>query len=599
MNDDWIAVYENKLKRVFANIRLRERMFLLYLVGGVLPLLLADVYMYMSVRSVMIEQEKEALRDELFRIADSVSESIAVIEDISKRLYFEVSIVHIVSTEYGSYEEVLEDYRSYDIIDDYLEYYHQEIASITVYTYNATLPNNEYFVYVDAEVKKDPGYTETVRREGGPYWSYDEDTITGKMSMKLSRVLYTEEMERMGVVMIEMQNKRTELPVTEREDMTLFVYNNATVLHSNKREADYEELLELLVKNDGDSFSDKVTYQGEDYLMAFVKISPPYCEEFYTIVSLRPYKEIAALAAATAIGNLIPMLMCIAVALGLILIFSNTFSARVNVFKDEMHRAAAGDFQIAAAPEGKDEIAELQRDLNSMILDIQGLMDRVVQEQVQKEQLNTRQKEVEFKMLASQINPHFLNNTLETIRMQARVRGQSEIEELAKMLAKIMRRNIQVTDSLQSLKSELQLVEYYLKIQDYRFHDRIRYEILVKEQSGTEELKIMPLLIQPFVENAYVHGLEAKESDGMICIRVEERSHLWITVEDNGCGMDEVKLKKVRHLLNDFETLDRTHIGICNVNQRIRLKYGDSYGVTIESEVGKGTIVTIKLPIIT
>ena len=215
------------------------------------------------------------------------------------------------------------------------------------------------------------------------------------------------------------------------------------------------------------------------------------------------------------------------------------------------------------------------------------------------DRLTIQQKDAEFKMLASQINPHFLYNTLETIRMQARVSGQPEIEELAKMLAKIMRRNIQATDSLQSLKSELQLVEYYLKIQDYRFHDRIHYEILVKEQTGTEELKIMPLLIQPFVENAYVHGLEAKENGGMIRIQAEERSHLWITVEDNGCGMDEAKLKEVRHTLDDFETLDRTHIGICNVNQRIRLKYGGNYGVTIESAAGKGTIVTIKLPVIT
>lgn len=146
-----------------------------------------------------------------------------------------------------------------------------------------------------------------------------------------------------------------------------------------------------------------------------------------------------------------------------------------------MHRAAAGDFNIAVRLEGKDEIAELQQDLNSMIRDIQELMERIVQQQVQKEQLNTREKEVEYKMLASQINPHFLYNTLETIRMRARVSGQTEIEELVKMLAKIMRRNIQVSDSLQTLKSELQLVEYYLKIQDYRFHDRIRYEIQVAE----------------------------------------------------------------------------------------------------------------------
>lgn len=589
----------NRLKRFFADIRLRERMFLFYLIGGVLPMLLADVYMYTSVRSVMIEQEKEAGKDELSRIADSVSESITVIEDISKRLYFDESIEHIAFTRYESYEEILEDYRSYDTIANYLRYYYQEVAGITVYTYNSTLSNNEYFVYADAEVKKDAGYTETLRREGAPYWSYESDAITGKNNLKLSRVLYTSDMERMGVVVIEMQNKRTELPITERTEDTLFVYNNATVLHSNAPDTDYGEILTLLSDNDADSFSDRVTYQGADYLLSFVKIKPSYCEDFYTIVSLRPYKEIVSLAATTALGNLIPMFLCIAIAMGLILIFSNSFSVRVNIFKDEMHKAATGDFNIADELEGKDEIAELHRDLKSMVQDIQELMDRVVQEQVQKEQLNTRQKEVEFKMLASQINPHFLYNTLETIRMQARVNGQPEIEELTKMLAKLMRRNIQATDSLQTLKSELQLVEYYLKIQDYRFHDRIRYEIVVGEQTETENLAVMPLLIQPFVENAYVHGLEAKESDGVIRIRAEARTHLWITVEDNGCGMDEAELAEVRRTLNDFDSLDRVHIGICNVNQRIKLKYGDSYGVTVESEAGKGTIVTIKLPVLT
>lgn len=589
----------NRLKRFFADIRLRERMFLFYLIGGVLPMLLADVYMYMSVRSIMIEQEKGAVKDELSRIADSVGESITVIEDISKRLYFDDSIEHIAFTRYESYEEVLEDYRSYDTISNYIRYYYQEIASITVYTNNSTLSSNEYFVYADADVKKDAGYTETLRRDGAPYWSYESDTITGKNNLKLSRVLYTSDMERMGVVVIEMQNKRTELPITEREEDALFVYNNITVLHSNTADADYGEILTLLSENDADSFSDRVTYQGADYLLSFVKIKPPYCEDFYTVVSLRPYKEIVSLAAATALGNLIPMFLCIAIAMGLILIFSNSFSARVNIFKDEMHKAAAGDFDIADELEGKDEIAELHRDLKSMVRDIQGLMDRVVQEQVQKEQLNTRQKEVEFKMLASQINPHFLYNTLETIRMQARVNNQPEIEELTKMLAKLMRRNIQATDSLQTLRSELQLVEYYLKIQDYRFHDRIHYEIVVGEQTETENLAIMPLLIQPFVENAYVHGLETKENKGVIRIRAEARTHLWITVEDNGCGMDEAKLAEVRHTLNDFESLDRVHIGICNVNQRIKLKYGDSYGVTVESEAGKGTIVTIKLPVLT
>lgn len=108
----------------------------------------------------------------------------------------------------------------------------------------------------------------------------------------------------------------------------------------------------------------------------------------------------------------------------------------------------------------------------------------------------------------------------------------------------------------------------------------------------------MPLLIQPFVENAYAHGLESRESDGIIRIRVEVRTHLWITVEDNGCGMDGEKLEEVRRSLNDFDNLDRTHIGICNVHQRIKMRYGENYGVTINSEINRGTTVTIKLPIL-
>lgn len=327
-----------KLKRFFTDIRLREKMLLFYLIGGVLPLVMADIYMYSSVRSVMLEQEKQAAEDELSIIADSVSECIAVIEDISKRLYFNESIEHIAFTTYKSYEEILADYRDCDTITDFMRHYYQEISGITIYTCNPTISNNEYFIYADENLREQADYVETVSRAGAPYWSYEFDRMTGKYNLRLSRVLYTADMERVGIVSIEMQNKRSELPVTERTD----------------------------------------------------------------------------------------------------------------------------------------EIAELHNDLTSMIHDIQELMAKVVQEQVQKEQLNTRQKEVEFKMLASQINPHFLYNTLETIRMQARVNHQPEIEELTKMLAKIMRRNIQVTDSLQTLKSELQLVEYYLKIQDYRFHDRIQ-----------------------------------------------------------------------------------------------------------------------------
>ena len=108
----------------------------------------------------------------------------------------------------------------------------------------------------------------------------------------------------------------------------------------------------------------------------------------------------------------------------------------------------------------------------------------------------------------------------------------------------------------------------------------------------------MPFVVQPFVENAYVHAMEDMEEGGLIKIRVEITDILKIFVEDNGNGMSPEKLEEVIKYLNDIENLDRTHIGICNVNQRIKLRFGDEYGVDFESVEGKGTTVSIRMPLI-
>ena len=109
---------------------------------------------------------------------------------------------------------------------------------------------------------------------------------------------------------------------------------------------------------------------------------------------------------------------------------------------------------------------------------------------------------------------------------------------------------------------------------------------------------IMPLVIQPFVENAYVHAMEDMDEGGRIDIKVETGSILRILIEDNGNGMSNEDLEKIQHSMNDFENLDRTHIGVVNVNQRIKLRFGEQFGVTIQSSEGTGTQVEILMPLI-
>jgi two-component system sensor histidine kinase YesM len=264
-----------------------------------------------------------------------------------------------------------------------------------------------------------------------------------------------------------------------------------------------------------------------------------------------------------------------------------------------MHAAASGE-EIGENTEIErvhDEIWDLNNDLNQMIYDIRKLNDEAANEKIQKEQIYSRQKDVEFKMLATQINPHFLYNTLENIRMLALINKQPEIEDISVTLTRLLRRSLNVSHELVTLKWEMEMVEYYIRIQNYRFGDRIRAEISY-DKNMASKFMIIPLVVQPFVENAYVHAMEDKEADGLIKVRAEISDDMILYIEDNGHGMDEETLHEITRYINDFDNLDRTHIGICNVNQRIKLKFGDKYGVDFDSTKDVGTKVKITMPLI-
>ena len=225
-----------------------------------------------------------------------------------------------------------------------------------------------------------------------------------------------------------------------------------------------------------------------------------------------------------------------------------------------------------------------------MIRDIDALTASVYENKLEQEHARNRQREAEFKMLASQINPRFLFNTLESIRTKARACGDTEVADMVKMLAKLMRHSIEVRDSLVPVKDELSLTEYYLKLQHYRFGDAVQFTVTA--ESGCEQLFILPLLVQPLVENAFVHGLKERRMGGRITVHAEaDDVALTITVTDNGVGMTPAALDALRQSLA-AEDFDRSHIGVANVHHRIRMFYGAAWGLTVDSVPGQGTTAT-------
>jgi len=247
--------------------------------------------------------------------------------------------------------------------------------------------------------------------------------------------------------------------------------------------------------------------------------------------------------------------------------------------------------------ERNDEIGFLNQTFNEMSREINHLVTWVYREQI------TR-KEAELKALQSQINPHFLFNTLESINWMAQLNNVPEISKTVTDLSDLMEASIGRDDRLITVEEEFRYSDKYISLLKSRFEDKIQFEKEILDGAG--EVKIPRLLIQPLVENAVYHGIERLRGKGTISLKAFiEGDMLVIIVMDSGPGIDAAELSALNRMLsmdNDsyFKTLGSKHrksIGIENVNRRIKLFYGDKYGLKIESEQGKFTRVIVNIPL--
>ena len=212
-------------------------------------------------------------------------------------------------------------------------------------------------------------------------------------------------------------------------------------------------------------------------------------------------------------------------------------------------------------------------------------------EQSEKEQKAKRR--YELKVLQSQINPHFLYNTLDSIIWMAEWGKNQEVVKMTSSLARLLRRSISNEQEVVTIEEEIDYTEAYLTIQKMRYQDKLEYEIEAEPDIRKEET--VKLVLQPVVENAIYHGIKYKDGKGLIQIRgFREGGDIILQVEDDGRGMDQDTLE---HIFEKHVRDTKSNgVGLQNVHERIRLYYGAAYGLSFESEPGKGTVVTIRLP---
>lgn len=282
------------------------------------------------------------------------------------------------------------------------------------------------------------------------------------------------------------------------------------------------------------------------------------------------------------------ILSCCLLSIVLSVVISKGISKPVRDLSKRMHEVGEGNFNVYIDYESKDEIGVLSRHFNEMVSQVRELIKKVYQEELLKQK-------AELKSLRMQINPHFLYNTLESINWMARMRGIPEIGKMVKALGDLMRASIGGEDFI-TIKDEIRNIENYLTIQKFRYGDRIEAEMNIKHE--ILGIKIPKLILQPIVENAIVHGIENKIGNGKIIIEGFTKNRtLVLKVKDDGIGMDEEVCSKI--LSDGYEagnTGKHTHIGLKNVDRRIKMYYGDNFGVNIQSRKQCGTCVSLYLP---
>lgn len=277
----------------------------------------------------------------------------------------------------------------------------------------------------------------------------------------------------------------------------------------------------------------------------------------------------------------------------LVLVLTNTFiSSRITTPIQKLEKSVnaieTGDLDTVVYMGGSYEIRHLGRSIGEMAKRIKTLMEDIVEEHESK-------RKSEFDTLQSQINPHFLYNTLDIIVWMIENEQKQEAVEIVTALARFFRISLSKGRSIITVRDELEHVRNYLMIQQMRFKNKFVYHIDAEEE--VMDLVSLKLILQPLVENAIYHGMEFMDGDGEICVKVyREAEDLWFLISDNGLGMTQKQVESLLGEKNHVSSQRGSGIGVKNVNERIRLYFGTDYGLTIRSEPDEGTTISIRLP---
>lgn len=561
-------------KKIFKTLKFQIALY--FFIASILLIFLVGMIAYYSTSSIILENQLNHTRS-------SVEQSGQYIEVYLKKLKAQADVIAKDSStvDYLLTGDVDSKNHTSELIQNTLTT-DTALESVIIVGKNGSILSNEkgLDMSVSSDMMKEKWYVNAINSEMPVLTSARQQTFT--MDKDTWVISISQEIKQgdgnIGVLLMDIRYQVIEdylVNMSLGQDGYAFIINDHmdVVYHPDVSYFEDIEKRDDLEKIYGKSFG----YDKEmDMLTHKYKING----SDWTLIGLSSLDELKIVR-----RQLIEILVLASMLIGVIVIGSSWFIATRISRPIKRLEEAMNSFDEEMKPfisDKKDcnEVVGLGHHYNSMIDTIKNLMLEIKENE-------TYLRNYEINALHSQINPHFLYNTLDTIVWMAEFNDSEKVIAVTKSLAQFFRLSLGKGKEKITLKEELEHVRQYLFIQKQRYDDQLNYEILADED--IEEMEVPKIIFQPIVENALYHGIREKGEAGHIQIETKSvDEEVQIIISDDGVGFDVNEPKKEKVKLGG--------VGIANVNQRLKLYYGDKYGVKIDSQIGKGTVVTLTLP---
>lgn len=597
--------------KIFDNMSYTLKIMVSFIIILIIPIAISAGVIYQhSVQTLELESKK-ALQDMLLQKKQEIEGNLNEYEKLAYQIaVYPALTLYFYGTDFSDYDKIDYIYRYINPFSDWIKNFSSKNYDLRVFTSNRAVIENKWIHYLEA-VKEEEWLQSALRSSiSSPYWEsfHREREFQGQTDENSNVVSKTEtslfipmmnNYNSMDNTVLELYIK-TDVLLKSLEDMVKSQKGAVFVLDSNNQVVyqgpDSKLDLPGLIKENPKIISSASSIErmniGKDaYFIYQQSVSRLNCR----IIGLSPVPEVMKEANKAKDIFVAIFVIMVMVLVFLSFLFSKRLVRQIKILLSAMNRVQNGDMNASVVVSGKDEIALLSHNFNVMITKINNLIRDIYKSEI-------LHKDALLKALENQINPHFMYNTLETIKMMAEIKRERDISDALTSLGSLVRYNISKDRDLVPIGLELEHVCDYFRLQNLMLNDKLQLDTFMEE--GVLKLRTLKLVLQPIIENAILHGFDSQAGNMKITIRSTlDGETVKLIIMDNGKGIEPERLEGIIRWINgDSEVpgieLNGNGIGLRNVHKRIQIKFGNDFGLDIDSSVGQWTKITVKIPAI-